>query len=125
MKFPNIFTRYFKCKGIQNTKDDENMAPPDDEGMYGHPFRDQEVIEPPPPKTKLSFYEREGSRKSWWLAGIKSCFVMAFILTSMLWLTNRALVMYELPLRFLPVMGAMFIIWATLYLRVKRVPVEE
>ncbi len=122
----NIFTKYLRGKGIQNTKDDENMAPPpDDAAEYGYPFRTQEVVEPPPPKTKLSFYEREGKLKSFLSAIITAWLFIDFCWAAVMFVCKFDILMYEGPLRFLAVILVMCLFWALAYLRVKRVPVEE
>jgi hypothetical protein len=119
----NIFTRYFRGRGVQNTKDSEDMAPPpDDAAFYGHPFREQEVTEPPKPKTKLAFYECGAGSIKGVLEALIAAFSVIWLITlaflfcflGMVWFLNRPLI----------VILVMCLFWCIGYLRVKRVPVE-
>jgi hypothetical protein len=124
----NIFTRYFRGRGVQNTKDNENMAPPpDDTLLTDGPYRGQQVTEPPKPKTRLAFYEREaGSIKGVlealiaafsviWLIALAFLFCLRAPFMGTVWFLNRPLI----------VILVMCLFWCIGYLRVKRVPVEE
>lgn len=121
----NIFIKYFRGKGVQNTKDnEEHMAyKPED---FENPYRAAEVTEPPKPKTKLVLYERSGEVPKVLLSGVilTSAFSWLFILAAafcfrepfmrIVWMLNRPLI----------VILVMCLFWCLAYLRVKRVPVE-
>lgn len=120
----NIFTKYFRGKGVQNTKDDENMVNQPEDYIVS-PYRDQEVIEPPKPKTKLITSVRESNWRGFFEALIGSCIfvwccalAVAFCFrvptSGIIYYMNRPLI----------VILVMCFLWCVAYLRVKRVPVE-
>jgi len=120
----NIFTKYFRGKGVQNTKDDENMVNQPEDYIVS-PYRDQEVIEPPKPKTKLITSVKDGvwrvpfeslirSAAFVWCCALATLFCFRFSLMGIVWMLNRPLI----------VILVMCLFWCIGYLRVKRVPVE-